>query len=149
MKKIAAALAIAIAAFSAQALDLGITGSRDYAGTGRNGVGVTVGQSYGKVSATAGVEQFNQGKNNQTRYSLIGGYKVGSVGPVSFGVNGGVAYLENQYAADGFALVVGVGASVPVTNKITATLDVSRQYGQDRVQTLDANKVTAGLKYAF
>jgi outer membrane autotransporter protein len=65
------------------------------------------------------------------------------------GVRAGGAYLNNQTGADGYAAVVGVGASVPVTKQVSLTVDVTRQYGQDRVQSFDGDRVTAGLKYRF
>jgi outer membrane autotransporter protein len=57
--------------------------------------------------------------------------------------------LNNQTSADGYALAVGVGATVPLNKAIDFTLDASRQYGQKRVQDSDGNAVVAGLKYKF
>jgi hypothetical protein len=57
--------------------------------------------------------------------------------------------LGNQTGADGYALTVGVGASVPVAKKVSVGLAVDRQYGQERVNSFDGNRVTASVKYAF
>jgi outer membrane autotransporter protein len=149
MKKIVIASLIALSAVSANALEVGITESRDYAGANRNGVGITVGQTFGRFGATTGIEKFTQGKNDQNRYSLIGSYGVGAVGPSKVSFKGGVAYLDNQRGADGSAWVVGAGVAIPVTTKVSATLDLTRQFGQDRVKSFDGNKVTAGLTYSF
>ena len=149
MKKIVIASLMTLAAVSASALEIGVTASRDYAGADRNGGGITVGRTFGQFGATAGIERFGQGDNDQTRYSLIGSYGVGSLGPVKASVKGGVAYMDNQRTADGAAWVLGAGLTVPVTTKVSATLDATRQYGQSGVKASDGNKVTAGLKYTF
>lgn len=149
MKKTLIASLIALSTLSANALEVGVTASRDYAGTDRNGGGITVGETFGKYSATVGAERFTSGKNDQNRYSLMGGYNVGNIGPVGFGLKGGVAYLDNQRGADGFALVAGLGSTLPITKQVSATLDYTRQYGQHRVAASDSGKVTAGLKYTF
>ena len=150
MKKIAIASIIALAATAASALEVGVVGTRDYSGAeNRNGAGVTVGQSYGKVGVTAGFERFTKGTNDQDRYSLVAGYDVAKIGPVTVTPKVGVAYLNNQVGENGYAMTVGVGASVPVTKQVSVGLDVARQYGQDRVQAFDGNRVTVGLKYKF
>jgi hypothetical protein len=149
MKKIASATLIALAATAASALELGVTTNRDYAGENRNGSGITVGQKVGSVGLTAGFERTTVGANDQDRYSVVAGYDVARVGPATLAVKTGAAYLNNQTGADGYALTVGVGASVPVTKSVSATLDVAHQYGQSRVSQFDGNRVTAGLKFAF
>ena len=149
MKKFTLATVLALTAFSASAVEVGVTGTRDYAGTDRNGGGITIGQSYGKVGITAGFERFVQGSNDQDRYSFVAGYDVAKFGPVTVTPKLGVAYLNNQTGADGYAMTVGVGASVPVAKKVTVGLDVARQYGQDRVNQFDGNRVTVSARYAF
>ena len=150
MKKIAIASIIALAATAASALEVGVVGTRDYSGAeNRNSAGVTVGQSYGKVGVTAGFERFTKGTNDQDRYSLVAGYDVARIGLVTVTPKVGVAYLNNQSGQDGYAMTVGVGASMPLTKQVSVGLDVARQYGQDRVQAFDGNHVTVGLKYRF
>ena len=150
MKKILIATTIALAATAASALELGVNATRDYSGAeNRNGGGITLGQNYGKVSLTAGFDRFTKGTNDQDRYSLVAGYDVAKVGFVTVTPKVGVAYLNNQFGSDGYAMTVGVGATVPVTKQIGIGLDVARQYGQDRVQSSDGNTVTVGVKYSF
>jgi hypothetical protein len=149
MKKFAIATAIALAATAAAALEVGVTTARDYAGDNRNAAGVTVGQQFGAVNVTAGFDRATRGTNDQDRYSVVAGVDVAKLGPVSVGVRAGAAYLDNQVGQSGYAALVGVGASVPVTKAVSLTLDATRQYGQDRVQQFDGNRVTAGLKYRF
>lgn len=150
MKKIVLASALALAAVSASALEVGVTATRDYSGAdNRNFGGVTIGQSYGKLNATAGIERSSVGNNDQNRFSLVGGYDVAKIGVVTVTPRLGVAYLNNQVGENGYAMTVGVGATVPVTKQVSVGLAVDRQYGQDRVQQFDGNRVTAGVKYAF
>ena len=149
MKKFAIATMIALAASAASALEVGVTTARDYAGTNRNATGVTVGEKFGAVTVTAGFDRATLGATDQDRYSLVAGYNVAKLGPVSVAVKGGAAYLNNQTGQDGYAALIGVGASVPVTKQVSLTVDATRQYGQDRVNSFDGNRVTAGVKYSF
>lgn len=150
MKKFAIASLIALAATAASALEVGVTTTSDYSGVDkRAGYGLTVGQSYGKLSATAGFERFTSGTNDQDRYSIVGGYEVAKVGPATVAVKTGVAYLNNQRGSDGYAMTVGAGVTVPVTKQILLNVDAVRQYGQDRVNAFDGNRVTAGVSYRF
>lgn len=149
MKKIAIATVIALAATAASALEVGVTTARDYAGTNRNATGVTLGQKLGSATVTAGFDRATLGANDQDRYSLVAGYNVAKLGPVSVAVKGGAAYLNNQTGQDGYAALVGVGASLPVAKNVALTLDATRQYGQERVKSFDGNRVTAGIRYSF
>lgn len=150
MKKIAIASIIALAATAASALEVGVNTSADHSGVGKQtGYGVTVGQQTGAVNITGGFSRFTAGTNDQDRYSVVAGYNVAKFGPVTVTPKIGVAYLNNQTTSDGYALTVGVGATVPVTKTIDFTVDAARQYGQDRVKASDGNMVTAGVKYKF
>jgi hypothetical protein len=149
MKKFAIATAIILAATAASALELGVTTARDYASNNRNAAGVTIGEKFGAVSVTAGFDRAIGGTNDQDRYSLVAGVDVTKLGPVSVGVLAGGAYLNNQTGNDGYAVLVGVGTSMPLTKQVSLTVDAVRQTGQDRVSQFDGNRVTAGIKYRF
>ena len=149
MKKILFAT-LATLAFSASAVEVGVTGTRDYSGTSdRTGYGITLGQKFGAVGVEAGYDRFTQSTNDQDRYSVVGSYDVTKIGPVTIAVKGGVAYLDNQTVANGYAVTAGVGASVPVVKNLAATVDYRRQEGQNRVSAFDGNQVAVGLKYSF
>ena len=149
MKKILFAT-LATLAFSASAVEVGVTGTRDYSGTSdRTGYGVTLGQKFGAVGVVAGYDRFTQSTNDQDRYSVVGSYDVTKIGPVTLAVKGGVAYLNNQTSSNGYAVTAGVGASVPVVKNLAATVDYRRQEGQNRVSAFDGNQVAVGLKYSF
>jgi hypothetical protein len=149
MKTLAIATVLALSATTASALEVGVTGTRDYAGTDRNFGGITVGESFGKFTATLGAERSTVGEVDQNRFSLVGGYDLFKVGPVTVAPRLGVAYLDNQSGEDGYAATVGVGATVPVTKQVSLGLAVDRQYGQDRVESFDGNRATVSVKYRF
>jgi hypothetical protein len=149
MKKIAIATIIALSATAASALELGITGSRDYAGNNQNGAGITIGDKAGKLGGALGFQRFDRGTNDYDRYSLIGSYDVANFGSTTVAVKAGGAFIDPVRGQSGYALVVGAGVSVPVTKAISVGLDVTRQYGQDRVSQFDGNMVTAGVKLRF
>jgi hypothetical protein len=141
---------LATLALSASAVEVGVTGTRDYSGTSdRTGYGVTLGQKFGAVGVVAGYDRFTQSTNDQDRYSLVASYDVTKIGPVTIAVKGGVAYLNNQTVSNGYAVTAGVGASVPVVKNLAATVDYRRQEGQNRVNAFDGNQVAVGLKYSF
>ena len=149
MKKILFAT-LATLAFSASAVEVGVTGTRDYSGTSdRTGYGITLGQKFGAVGVEAGYDRFTQSTNDQDRYSVVGSYDVTKIGPVTLAIKGGVAYLNNQTVSNGYAVTAGVGASVPVVKNLAATVDYRRQEGQSRISAFDGNQVAVGLKYSF
>ena len=149
MKKVLFAT-LATLALSASAVEVGVNGIRDYSGASdRTGYGVTLGEKFGAIGLEAGYNRFTQGTNDQDRYSVVGSYDVTKVGPVTLAVKAGVAYLNNQTGADGYAVTAGVGASVPVYKSLAATLDYRRQEGQKNVNAFDGNQVAVGLKYSF
>jgi hypothetical protein len=141
---------LALAAVSASALEVGTTTTADYSGANKStGYGITLSKPVGKFGVTAGFDRFTAGNNDQDRYSLVAGYDVAKFGPVTLTPKLGVAYLNNQASADGYAMTVGIGASMPLTKTVSLTLDAARQYGQERVQGSDGNTVTTGLTYRF
>lgn len=150
MKKLAIASILALAAVSASALEVGVSTTADYSGVNKStGYGLTLSKPVGKFGVTAGFDRFTAGSNDQDRYSLVAGYDVAKFGPVTLTPKLGVAYLNNQHGADGSALTVGLGASMPLTKTVSLSVDVARQYGQDRVQSSNGNTVTTGLAYRF
>ena len=179
MKKILIASAIAIAATAVSAMEVGVTAGTNFAksngtdcgfvvgpstctqGVDRTEYGITVGEKFGKLSLTAGFARSNGGSSItqptdgaykdqvQERYSLVAGYSVAKFGAFTVTPTVGVSYLNNARDADGYAATVGIGASVPLTKQTTLAIDYARQYGQDRVQSFDGDRVTASVKYRF
>jgi len=147
MKKVIL-VAVLLASIGAQAVELGINGSRDTANSDRTGLGITIGQKYGSFGVTAGFDQYKTG-TDLYKYSVVGSYDVTNVGPVTLAAKAGVAYLDQKGSTDGYAALVGVGASYPITKQIALTADYRYQAGQSRVSNLDGSTIAAGLKYSF
>lgn len=149
MKKFTIASILALAVTAASALEVGVSTTKDYAAQdARQAFGGFVSQNVGKVGVTAGFERFDNGPR-QDRYSLVAGYPVAKIGLVTFTPKLGVAYLNNAAQVDGYAVTAGVGASVPVYKNVTLGVDYARQYGQERVNQFDGNKITTSLSYKF
>ena len=147
MKKIFLVTAL-LAAFSAQAVELGINTSRDGANSDRTGYGVTIGQKFGTVGITAGFDKYTTG-TELSKYSLVGSYDVAKFGAVTVAAKAGVAYLDQKNTTDGYAALVGAGVTYPLAKQVSLTADYRYQAGQSRVNTLDGSTVSAGLKYSF
>lgn len=148
MKKMLLITAL-MAAFSAQAVEVGVTGSRDYNGEDRNGYGITVGQKFKSYGVTAGFDRYATG-SDLNKYSLVGSYDVAKVGPATIAVKAGAAYLDNKQGGnDGYAALVGVGVVMPINSQWASTIEYRYQAGQDRVKSFDGNTISAGIKYSF
>ncbi len=149
MKKILIATLIGLAASTASALEFGVNTTRDYSGEDRNGFGVYIGDRAGRGAVQFGLEQFTKGADNQNRFSAIGSYDLTKIGPVTIAGKGGVAFLDNKTSQDGAALVVGGSASLPLSKAWSLNLDVTRQYGQKRVNQFDGTLVSTSVKVTF
>ena len=144
---LAAAASVAAASVAAAA-EFGVVGAHDV-NANRNSLGITAGNKYGDLGVTAGFDRTTAGEVDQNRYSLVTSYDLARLGPVTVDARAGVGYLDNNCGADGYVGLVGVGASLPVTNTVSVVADVTRQYGQSRVEQFDGNRVTVGVKYKF
>ena len=179
MKKFAIASIIALAATAVSALEVGVTTGKNLAktngtdcgfvvgpstctqGVDRTEYGVTVGEKFGRVGITAGFARSNGGSSItqptdgaykdqvQDRYSLVAGYDVAKIATITVTPKLGVAYLNNARDTDGYAMTIGVGASIPLTKQVSLSLDAVRQYGQDRVNQFNGTRITAGASYRF
>ena len=147
MKKIILVTAL-LASMGAQAVEVGINTSHSFANADRTGYGLTIGQKFDKVGITAGFDRFTTG-TDLNKYSLVGSYDVTKVGAATIAVKGGVAYLDQKGAVDGYAALVGAGVSYPLTKELALTADYRYQAGQSRISSLDGSSVSAGLKYSF
>jgi hypothetical protein len=149
MKKTLIATTLALAVTAASALEVGVQMGRDFSSPNRNYGGVTLGHAIGPASLTLGYDRTAVTGNDQNRWSLVAGYDLMRVGPVTVTPMLGAAFLDNQTGSDGLAMTAGVGASVPVTNRIRAVVDWTYQVGQNRVNANNGNRITAGVRYTF
>ena len=147
MKKLVLVAAL-MAAFSAQAVEVGVNASTDSANNDRTGYGVTLGQKFGAMGVTAGFDRYNKSVDLD-KYSLVGSYDVTRIGTATVAVKAGAAYLNQKTSNDGYAALAGAGVTLPVTKQLAATVDYRYQAGQSSVRNLDGSTVSAGLKYSF
>jgi len=129
---------------AAQAVEIGITDGSNFT-KNENVWGVTVGTQVKGYNVTGGFAR----NNSSDSYSVIGAKNVTKFGPTTIAVKAGGAYTDIKGTSTGYAAIVGAGATVPLTGKVSATLDYSYQAGQNKVNTQDGNRLTAGLKYSF
>lgn len=150
MKKSIFTIAILAAAMSASAVEVGVYGGGTLNSVDRAYGGVSVGQKFGDYTLTGSVDRAYVRQNDQTRYSVVGAYQFAKIGSVGFNAQVGGAYIDNQANRNGYALVTGLGATLPVTTNLTAFAEVRNQRAiQGRVNDNNGNSVNAGLKYTF
>lgn len=149
MKKILAIATLSLATLSASALELGVTAGRDFSSPNRNYGGLTFGHSMGPTSLTLGYSRTAVTGNDQDRWSVVAGYDVAKIGPVTITPTLGAAYLSNQNSDNGLAMTAGVEASMPIVNRVRAVVDWSHQLGQSRVNASNGNRVSMSVRYSF
>lgn len=150
MKKILIAAIVTMSALSASALEVGAFAGRTLNSADRNTFGVSVGQKFGDFKVTGSFDRGYSRQNDQNRYSLVGAYDFYKIGPVALNAQLGVAYLDNQASANGYAALIGIGGTVPITDKVSGFVDFRNQRAiQNRVSGNNGNSVVAGLKYSF
>lgn len=149
MKKLAIMAALAVAAVSASAVEVGVRGTH----TGdavADSAGVTVGQKFGAVGVEGTFDRSTRGAVNTNRFGLVGGYDVAKVAGITVTPKVGVAFIDPANSGlNGYATSVGVGASLPLTAKVSLVADYAYQRGQDRVRAFNGNQVSVGAKYSF
>ena len=150
MKKLTIASMLALAAFSASAVEVGVNGSYDFGGANdRSGTGITIGEKFGKMGVTAGFDRYTK-NTDQNKWSLVGSYDVATVAGSTLAVKAGAVYLDNAgRVADGYATLVGAGVNYPLSKTVALTADYRYQAGQSRVNTFDGSTDLFGGKYSF
>jgi hypothetical protein len=95
MKKVISAVALTVAASFAGAADFGVYGGRNM-GSENNLVGVSVGQSFGKIGVQATADRSTTQRTDVNRYTASASYDVIKLGPVQTNVRAGVAFIDPQ-----------------------------------------------------
>jgi len=152
MKKSLFALLMVVSGV-ASAVELGVNGGVVTGGNDGGIAGITVGQKFGKFGVDAGFARGWQQDTTSDRWTLVGGYDIAKVASVTITPKIGYGYLNNSNttivnaAPSASVALVGVGASLPVTNKIALTADYLYQFSGS--SNNNANVITGGLKYSF
>lgn len=148
MKKLAIAAILAGVFGSASALEVGLVGGRSYlGGATTDNYGVTVGQKVGAWGLTGEVDRL-KGKDTD-RWSVIGSYRLATLGPIGVDAKVGGSYLQVGGGTSGYAALAGLGAELDLTKSVAVTGDWRYQEGQERVKGLNGSQVMVGVKYRF
>jgi opacity protein-like surface antigen len=149
MKKTLLTVALLATFGIANALEVGITGGRDYATPHSNDYGLTVGQQLGKFSVTGEVESVKHVGLKEVRYDLIGGYDLYKFKGNTLTAKVGGSYIKDEGVKSGYAGSAGLGLTIPVAKNVALTADYRYQQTQKRIDTYTGNSVTAGIKVSF
>ena len=141
MKKIVIASILATAAIAASAVEVSVSGVRDY-NLDKDGyrVGATVAGL--SVSATRIEDSYN-------RYAVGKDFAIAKVGTVGISAGGAVVYQDTVSGSDGYGLTAGVKASVPLAKNVDLVAGVERFAGQERVNRFNGTVGTVGLNVKF
>jgi opacity protein-like surface antigen len=148
MKKLVIMAALAAAAISASAVEVGVRGTHN-TDSSADSAGVTIGQKYGAMGIEGAFDRSTRGTESVNKYSLVGSLDVAKIVGITISPKVGVSLIDPSVAVNGYAGSVGVGASLPVFKNVTLVADYSYQRGQDRVRAFNGNQVSAGVKYSF
>lgn len=150
MKKIVIATFLALAALSASAIEVGVSAAQDRA-LDDTGVRLTAGSAALPMGLKGSLEvtRIDAGSKQLTQYGVVASREITKLGVVSVGAKVGASYLDRNFGERGYVATVGVGATMPLNQKLDLTVGAERRYGQDRVADLNGNTLTAGLSYKF
>jgi hypothetical protein len=148
MKKLVILAALAAAAVSASALEVGVRAGNSPVAD-NTVVGATIGQKFGPVGLEAAFDRTTRGSENLNKWSAVASYDMVTLAGVTIAPKAGVAFIDPSIAPNGYAVVVGAGASLPVTSNIKLVADAMWQDGQTRVSGVDGVYYTVGVKYSF
>ena len=150
MKQLFLAVALTVSAGLASAADFGVYGGRNM-GSDNNLVGISAGQSFGKIGVQATADRSTTQRVDVNRYTASVSYDVIKLGPVQTNVRAGIAYIDPQSpkTSNGGAGFVGAGVAYPVTSKVSLVADYAYQKGNNITKAYNGNIVTAGAKYSF
>lgn len=148
MKKLAIMTILVAATGIASAADLGLRLGRN-TGTETNNVGLTLGQRIAGLDTELAFDRSTVGTVNVNRFSVVGSYELAKVSNLTISAKAGAAFIDPSVGAAGYAGLVGVSASYPLTKTTSLVVDYGYQRGQDRVSNYNGNTVSAGIKVAF
>jgi len=149
MKKLVIMAAMALAAVSVSATEVGLRLGHSTGAGSTTSAGVTLGQKFGNFGVEGSFDRTTIGAVNMNRYGITGSYDAWKLGDVTISPKIGVAHLDPSVGRSGQAVTVGVGASYPLTKQWALTADYFYQRGQTRVKGYDGNYFLVGAKYSF
>lgn len=149
MKKLVIMAAMALAAVSVSATEVGIRLGHSTGEGSTTSAGVTLGQKFGDYGVEGSFDRTTIGSVNMNRYGVVGSYDIAKIGDVTISPKIGFVHVDPSVGRSGQAVTAGVGASYPLTKQVSLTADYFYQRGQGRVSGYDGNYFLAGVKYSF
>jgi hypothetical protein len=157
MKKVIIATAISLAAFSAQAWEIGARGVYDWSGPNSSGGGVTIGNTItagplGALNVALEATRVGESPNAANQYALVATKPLVALPlKATLGVRAGLAHLEplGEAKNGGVAGLVGVSLAVPVTKTVSVEGGIDRRFVESSVGMPDGNVGFLGVRVAF
>lgn len=144
MKKIIFATLLAAAMGTAQAADVGVNAGWDNAGRkGDSTLGVSASLP---LHGPYGVAVELDKRSEVNRYGVLGTYDVAKVLGASVVAKAGLAMVDPDRGSNLTLVQVGVGATLPLVDKLSLTADYRYQIGEG---SWDGSRVFAGVVYKF
>lgn len=144
MKKIALATILVAIMGTANAAEVGVTAGWDNAGKkGDSTLGLSVSLP---VHGPYGVAVELDKRSELNRFGVLGTYDVTKVLGASVVVKAGLASVDPDRGNNVTLAQVGVGATLPVVDKLSLTADYRYQIGEG---SWDGSRVFAGFTYKF
>jgi len=144
MKKIALATILAVAMSTAHAADVGVNAGWDNAGKkGDSTLGLSVSLP---VHGPYGVAVELDKRSELNRFGVLGTYDVAKVLGASVVAKAGLASVDPDRGNNVTLAQVGVGATLPLVDKLSLTADYRYQIGEG---SWDGSRVFAGFVYKF
>ena len=140
---------LAAAAFSANAVEVGINGFETARTAGQSGAAVTVGTKVDSFDVVAGFGRVSDGSKSFDRWTATLEKKLTKVGPVKVEGRAGAAYINNPVTKDGVVPTAGLGLEMPVTKNIKAVAFADHQFGRKTVAHTEGNILAAGVTVGF
>ena len=144
MKKIALATILAVAVSTAHAADVGVNAGWDNAGKkGDSTLGLSVSLPlHGPYGLAVELDK----RSELNRFGVLGTYDVAKVLGASVVAKAGLASVDPDRGNNVTLVQVGVGATLPLVDKLSLTADYRYQIGEG---SWDGSRVTAGFTYKF
>jgi hypothetical protein len=149
MKKLVIMAALAVAAVSASAVELGARGTFSSADNMADAVGVTVGQKFGKFGVEGAFDRTTRGATNVNKWSAVASFDVVKLGPTMLVAKAGAYTVDPSVGANGGGALVGADVVYPLNKQVSLVGGYQYQSGASRVSFADGNYFTVGAKYSF
>ena len=144
MKKIALATILAVAVSTAQAAEVGVNAGWDNAGKkGDSTLGLSASLP---LHGPYGVAVELDKRSELNRFGVLGTYDVTKVLGASVVAKAGLASVDPDRGNNVTLAQVGVGATLPLVDKLSLTADYRYQIGEG---SWDGSRVFAGFVYKF